>query len=571
MSFLTEPMAVRSLVLHSRLVMPPLATEKSEDGAVGQGLLSYYDEKTKGGWFGLVIVEHSYVSLEGRASRGQVSFARDEDVAGLSCLTDVIHANGCPVFAQINHAGGKGIAGIEDVPTVPAPTAMDYTTTRGEAVRAHTMTQAEIDAIVDTFAQAARRAMEAGFDGVEIHSAHGYLLDQFYSPLTNRRTDAYTGSTIEGRTRIHLEVIEAVRALVGPDYPVALRLGANDYSSGGATAEDAAAACQLFVKAGIDIIDVSGGLCGYRGLGTKEEGYFRADSATIRAAVNVPVILTGGVRTYAGAERLIAEGDADLIGVGRPVLKDSDFAPRLLSEAGALPCRGTVFFDYDGTLHNSMAIYGPAFRTAYAWLVAQGAMPEREFTDEWISQWLGYVTEEMWTTFAPELPEQTWRHAADIVADEMERLTEEGKAELFAGVPEMLEDLKARGYRLAFLSNCRTRYCQVHRAMFGLDRWFDAYYCAEDFDDIPKWEIYQRVVHFHARPQAMVGDRFHDLEVAIQGGIPSIGCTYGFWRSDELSSATVLVDTPQAIVGAVECVFARDRSRVGGSTTQRGQ
>lgn len=194
----------------------------------------------------------------------------------------------------------------------------------------------------------------------------------------------------------------------------------------------------------------------------------------------------------------------------------------------------TVFFDFDGTLHDSMAIYGPAFRKAYSWLVSEGYMPQRSFTDQWISQWLGFTVEEMWTTFAPQLEESVWRQAAAIVGEEMDRRTEEGKARLFEGIPEALTCLKDKGYALAFLSNCRNNYCQVHRDLFNLDQWFDAYYCAEAFCDIPKWQIYQRVAAHHPCPHIMVGDRFHDEEVALKSDIPFVGCSYGFGRPGEL-------------------------------------
>ena len=281
------------------------------------------------------------------------------------------------------YAGGKSISALGgESLTAPAPSAMPYTTTRGEAVQAHAMTQQEIDQVIADFASAARRAKEAGFDGVEIHSAHGYLLSQFYSPITNKRTDNYSGASIAGRTRLHCQVIEAVRNEVGSDYLLALRLGACDYEEGGATREDAVAACKIFENAGVDLLDISGGLCGYRGDGSKTEGYFGEDSAAIREAVAVPVIVTGGVRTLEGAERVLERGQADLVGVGRAVLKDSLWAKNAIELAGGTSIKGTVFFDFDGTLHDSMAIYGPAFRKAYAWLVSEGHMPPQEFTDE---------------------------------------------------------------------------------------------------------------------------------------------------------------------------------------------
>lgn len=557
MPMLTNPIKVGATTLHNRLVMPPMATEKSESqGKVGDALCAYYDEKTHGGYFGLVVAEHGYISSRGQASKGQVSFSHDSDIDGLKRLVDTIHRNGSKVLAQINHAGGKALFAVEGKETAPAPSAMPYTTTRGESVLAHAMSKAEIDDVVACFAEAARRAKEAGFDGVEIHSAHGYLLNQFYSPITNRRTDAYSGATLEGRTLLHRQVIAAVRKAVGPDYLVALRLGACDYQEGGSTREDAVWACKAFQAAGIDLLDISGGLCGYKGDGSKEEAYFAPDSAAVREEVSIPVVVTGGVRTPKAANRLIEEGSADMVGVGRAVLKDSLWASRAIHQLGGVGVKGAVFFDFDGTLHDSMAIYGPAFRKAYAWLVSEGHMPAQEFSDEWISQWLGWTTEAMWTAFAPSLPEKIWRHAAAIVGEEMDSLTEQGKARLFEGVPAMLDELKRAGYQLAFLSNCRTRYCEVHRRRFGLDTWFDAYYCAEDFGDIPKWQIYQQVAGRHVSQRVMVGDRFHDLEVAEKTGIPFIGCSYGFGTAEELESATVHVASPEEIPCAVERVFS---------------
>ena len=144
------------------------------------------------------------------------------------------------------------------------------------------MTVGEIQAVVEAFAQAACRAQEAGFDGVELHAAHGYLLNQFYSTLTNHRTDAYTGATLAGRLRFLLEAVEAVRAAVGQELLLAVRLGAGDDMQGGTTVEDSVRACQLLEQAGVDLLDISGGFCGpYRG-GSKEQGYFSDWSQTVK-------------------------------------------------------------------------------------------------------------------------------------------------------------------------------------------------------------------------------------------------------------------------------------------------
>lgn len=332
---LNQPLSFAGLTLHDRLVMPPMATERSEgEGVISQTLLDFYDERVRGGFFGLVVTEHSYISKAGQASVCQVSCSKDSDVEGLSRLVETIHRAGSKAIAQINHAGGKSFEALSRGTSAPAPSAMTYTTTRGESVVAHEMTQAEIDQVIEDFARAARRAKAAGYDGVEVHSAHGYLLNQFYSPLSNKRIDAYTGKTIEGRTRLHCQVIAAVRQAVGVDFPVALRLGACDYQEGGSTVEDAVAAAKIFEAAGIDLIDVSGGLCGYKGTGSKEPGYFGEEAKAIREALSIPVILTGGVRTGDAAERLLEEGRADLIGVGRAVLKDPQWAQKAFAELG---------------------------------------------------------------------------------------------------------------------------------------------------------------------------------------------------------------------------------------------
>ena len=222
----------------------------------------------------------------------------------------------------------------------------------------------------------------------------------------------------------------------------------------------------------------------------------------------------------------------------------------------AISVRGTVFFDYDGTLHDSMRLYGPAFRMVYAWLVEGGYANPREFSEEEISQWLGWTVEDMWTTFMPGLPEEVWRKASALVGSEMNRLMEEGKGSLFAGVPEMMKELQDAGFDLVFLSNCGFTYRDNHIREFGLGPFLNAAYCAEEFDFISKWKIFQQVKKSHAAPFVMVGDRFHDIEVAVKANIPSIGCSYGFGAEEELDDATVLVKSPGEISAAVVRLLA---------------
>lgn len=193
------------------------------------------------------------------------------------------------------------------------------------------MTADDMHTVAKKFAEAALRVKEAGFDGVEIHAAHGYLLDQFYSPLGNKRTDAY-GGDLDGRIHLLLDVIHAVREAVGADYLVALRLGASDYTESGATIDDAVYACKKFEKAGVDLLDISGRL--QRLYGEKQKGprflcrCLLRDSRSRACAGHSD----GGVTKANEAEALLEEGAADLIGVGRAIFKDADWAKKEMEE-----------------------------------------------------------------------------------------------------------------------------------------------------------------------------------------------------------------------------------------------
>ncbi len=327
MEYLNRPLTVRGMELATRLVMPPMATGGCDEaGRVTQNLRAYYDDKTRGGYLGLVITEHSFVSPEGMAGPRQMSVASDEDIPGLWQLVETIHRNGCRVVAQINHAGRAARpqqAGL--VPVGPAEAA--FSADRPGRV----LTGADIAQIVRRFADAARRVVAAGFDGVEIHSAHGYLLNQFYSPLTNTRTDEY-GGPVENRVRIHLEILRAVREAIGPEKALLLRLGAVDHVPGGNTLEDAVAAAKLLEAAGLDLLDVSGGMTGFTVKGREEmQGYFTPETARLKEELTIPVLVTGGVTDPLAAEAILRAGQADLVGVGRALLKDSRWAEKAMT------------------------------------------------------------------------------------------------------------------------------------------------------------------------------------------------------------------------------------------------
>ncbi len=319
---LGESIRVNRLTLRDRIVMPPMATGKAVEGKPDENLVAYYAaraEKTA-----LIIVEHEYVSREGMAHGTQLSMADDAVIPAYARLTQAVHARGAAIFAQLSHAGA--LAQDSGLPALsPSGVSIWEKVTQTQA-----MTEADIEKVRDSFVSAALRARAAGFDGVEIHSAHGYLLNQFYSPLTNKRTDAYNGQTLEGRTRLHAEILRAVRQAVGGDYPVAIRFGACDYREGGSRKEEVPQACRIFEEAGADLLDISGGFNGYTIKGVTQPGWFAELSAPAKESVSIPVLLTGGVKTGEDAEQLLECGAADLIGVGRAMLRSPDWAVQAL-------------------------------------------------------------------------------------------------------------------------------------------------------------------------------------------------------------------------------------------------
>lgn len=324
MAHLFEPVTVGNLTLKNRLVMPPMATAKADEaGRVTQAVCDYYQERARYSKIGLIITEHSYVSREGKAHPGQTSLAEDADLAAWRRLTDCVHGEGVRIFAQLSHAGTAASSEVTGLPPV-GPSAVFHPKQTKELPEE--MTTEQIHTVAQAFGAAARRAREAGFDGVEIHSAHGYLLNQFYSPLANRREDAYGPQSVENRTRFHRQVLQAVREQAGEDYPVAVRLGGCDYQPGGSTLADCVEACRILEQSGADLLHLTGGMQGFVRPGHREPGYFQDMSLAAKENVTVPVLLTGGVTTLAQAEALLEQGCADLIGVGRAIFRNPHWA-----------------------------------------------------------------------------------------------------------------------------------------------------------------------------------------------------------------------------------------------------
>jgi len=313
---LLDRLKVKGLMLKNRIVMPPMQTSLATvEGAVTDSLVEHYIRRSKA--LGLLIVEHCYVSREGRLSENQLGIYNDNLVGGLEKLSSRIHATGTPVVIQINHAGrttSMEITGMK--PVAPSP-----------SENSRELGIEEIETLVEAFTIAAGRAMRAGFDGVEVHGAHGFLLNQFFSPLANRRRDKYGGS-LENRMRFPLEVVERVKETVGGRL-LLYRLGSDDLDPAGTRIEDSKIFAVKLEQAGVDIIDVSGGLCGSRPSQLQDrQGYFIPQAQQIKSVVDIPVIGVGGIKEPEYAHIVIKEGKADLVAIGRTLLKDPDWATK---------------------------------------------------------------------------------------------------------------------------------------------------------------------------------------------------------------------------------------------------
>jgi 2,4-dienoyl-CoA reductase-like NADH-dependent reductase (Old Yellow Enzyme family) len=262
--------------------------------------------------------------MRGKLSPKQLGIYDDVLVEGLEKLAKAIQGVGAPAVIQITHAGGvanKNI--IKGEPAGPSATG-----------KARELQKTEMQSIAEEFALAANRAVKAGFDGVELHGAHGYLLNQFFSPLLNKRGDEYGGS-LENRIRFPLWVVERVRETLKGRI-LLYRLGSDDLAPNGTHIEDSVVFAKELERFGVDIIDVSGGMCGSEPKQLKRiRGYFVPQANAIKKAVNVPVIGVGGIKDAQYADDLVREGLVDLVAVGRAMWKDVQWAEKAIEKFSA--------------------------------------------------------------------------------------------------------------------------------------------------------------------------------------------------------------------------------------------
>jgi 2,4-dienoyl-CoA reductase-like NADH-dependent reductase (Old Yellow Enzyme family) len=297
----------------------------TDDGEVTDASVEIIENVARGG-VGLIVTGYAYVSDHGKAAIRQLGISHSRHIEGMRRLVKTAHDHGAKIAVQIAHAGINVVLIGHTDRVALAPSKMeDYRSPH------RAMTSAEVEEIVRHFAAAAELAAEAGFDAVQLHGAHGYLMSQFLSPLTNRRTDEWGGSP-ERRRRFHVEVMRSVRRAVGENCPIWIKMGLRDHTDDGLQLSEGLAALRALRAEGLSAVEISAGL-GTRSARvqrTEDEEcpYFREDSAAAKRAVDVPVMLVGGIRSLATAEDILRCGDADMISMARPLIREPDLIVR---------------------------------------------------------------------------------------------------------------------------------------------------------------------------------------------------------------------------------------------------
>jgi 2,4-dienoyl-CoA reductase-like NADH-dependent reductase (Old Yellow Enzyme family) len=302
------------------------------DGTVKDQLLECMAELVRGE-VGLVITGHAHVIREGQAGVRQMGVYSDAMIDGLKRISSVVHENGGVVAIQLAHAGNRGIGQNDYAALGPSDLIIDG------IKKASAMTVDDIKRTVKAFGEAAERSVKSGFDAVQIHSAHGYLLSQFLSPYYNRRDDGYGGS-LESRAKLLLEVYEEIRSRVGKAFPVMVKLNSEDFLDGGITVQEVIKVAHMLEDRGIDAIEMSGGTfesgkCIPSRVGTskseKREVYYKKSAEAFKKEIKIPLILVGGFLSFNIAEEAVNSGLADYVALSRPLIREPQLIARWAS------------------------------------------------------------------------------------------------------------------------------------------------------------------------------------------------------------------------------------------------
>lgn len=332
MKKLFEKSNINGLSLANRFVYSATWDGRADDnGFCTQRNIDMLVERIRGG-VGLIVTGMAFVKPEGKAAPWQLAVCGDEFIDGLAKMTGAIHDVRGKVVLQLAHGGcyaPSALTGHEEV----GPSANDTDI----FPQCREMTLYEIDQVVEAFGKAANRAKKAGFDGVQLHAAHGYLLSEFLSPFFNKRTDNYGGS-IENRARILLEAFQAVRNEVGEEYPVLVKINSEDFVEGGLTIGEMLEVCVMLERAGVDAIEMSGGTifasgayssCRMGALDSPEkEVYYKDAAVRYKEKISVPLLLVGGIRSPEVSETLVIEGLTDYVSLCRPLIREPNLVKR---------------------------------------------------------------------------------------------------------------------------------------------------------------------------------------------------------------------------------------------------
>lgn len=338
---LFTPGKIGTMELKNRLIVPPMLTEyAAEDGSLTDRYIRYYEEKAKGGW-GLIICEDTSVDPYGAGFKNLPGLWTDDFIPAHRKLTECVHRWGAKIAVQAYHAGRESDSSIKGRRPV-APSAIQDPTMPETP---HELTTTEVKELVEEFAQAIRRARDAGYDAVELHGAHGYLINQFVSPFSNKRTDGY-GGNLMNRLRFPLEILARAKELVGNEFPIIYRISADEMVEGGLTIEDTKVIAQILEEAGIAAIHVSAGVYKSGAIvsapSVVRTAPFSDYAQQIRNLVNIPVFAVNKIIYPQVAESLLREGKADFIAMGRASIADPEL-PNKVKEGHLdeiLPCIG---------------------------------------------------------------------------------------------------------------------------------------------------------------------------------------------------------------------------------------
>ncbi|SCP98420.1 oxidoreductase [Anaerobium acetethylicum] len=312
------PITLKNITFKNRIVRSATNTAMGNiDGSISDKEMIMY-EKLARNQIGLIITGHCYVNPIGQTKPQQTSMYHDKHIKRLTELTELVHNNGSKIFAQISHGGAN--VHVPDFPVAPSKMV-----TPGGKI-AEELSLSDIDAVVNDFVDAALRAKKSGFDGIQIHMAHGFLLCQFVSYGTNNRTDNYGGSA-ENRLRIVVRIINGIKKSCGIDYPVIVKVNSNSYLNNKSYVEDMDYFMSKFLELGVDAVEVSG--FDFASRSKEEHNYFLEAVKKLKSKTMIPIILVGGIRNLADMEYVIDEG-MDMVSMGRPFIAEPDLITRLI-------------------------------------------------------------------------------------------------------------------------------------------------------------------------------------------------------------------------------------------------